>query len=78
VGARRAAEGAAEDVDERTGGRPAAQGLSNDEIADRMVIGPLTARTHINRAMVDFHARDRVRLVVLAYASGLVAPHAPG
>ncbi|GGT47643.1 DNA-binding response regulator [Streptomyces kurssanovii] len=51
-----------------------AQGLSNDEIADHMVISPLTAKTHINRAMAKLHARDRAQLVVLAYESGLVAP----
>lgn len=51
-----------------------AQGLSNDQIADRMVISPLTAKTHINRAMVKLHARDRAQLVVLAYESGLVTP----
>ncbi|MFD1932828.1 response regulator [Nonomuraea mangrovi] len=51
-----------------------AQGLSNDQIADRMVISPLTAKTHINRAMAKLHARDRAQLVVLAYESGLVAP----
>ncbi|MFD7409616.1 response regulator [Streptomyces sp. NPDC059866] len=51
-----------------------AQGLSNDEIAGRMVISPMTAKTHINRAMAKLHARDRAQLVVLAYESGLVAP----
>ena len=51
-----------------------AQGLSNDEIAERMVISPLTAKTHINRAMIKLHARDRAQLVVLAYESGLVVP----
>ncbi|WP_446213538.1 response regulator [Micromonospora sp. IBSANI012] len=51
-----------------------AQGLSNDQIADRMVISPLTAKTHINRAMTKLHARDRAQLVVLAYESGLAAP----
>ncbi|MGV9453168.1 response regulator [Streptomyces sp. NPDC003635] len=51
-----------------------AQGLSNDQIADRMVISPMTAKTHINRAMTKLHARDRAQLVVLAYESGLVAP----
>ncbi|MGW1188805.1 response regulator [Streptomyces sp. NPDC002559] len=51
-----------------------ARGLSNDQIADRMVISPLTAKTHINRAMAKLHARDRAQLVVLAYESGLVAP----
>ncbi|MET7518492.1 response regulator transcription factor [Streptomyces sp. NPDC005480] len=54
-----------------------AQGLSNDEIADRMVISPLTAKTHINRAMTKLQARDRAQLVVFAYESGLVAPHNP-
>ncbi|MFB6836837.1 response regulator [Streptomyces sp. NPDC056361] len=52
-----------------------AQGLSNDEIADRMVISPLTAKTHVNRAMTKLRARDRAQLVVFAYESGLVAPH---
>ncbi|WP_086564971.1 response regulator [Streptomyces africanus] len=51
-----------------------ARGLSNDEVADRLVISPLTAKTHINRAMTKLHARDRAQLVVLAYESGLVAP----
>ncbi|WP_067834577.1 response regulator [Nocardia lijiangensis] len=51
-----------------------AQGLSNDEIADHMVISPLTAKTHVNRAMTKLHARDRAQLVVLAYESGLVTP----
>ncbi|MEU7472881.1 response regulator transcription factor [Streptomyces sp. NPDC044984] len=52
----------------------AAHGLSNDEIADRLVISPSTAKTHINRAMAKLHVRDRAQLVVLAYASGLVTP----
>jgi DNA-binding NarL/FixJ family response regulator len=52
----------------------AAQGLSNDQIADHMVISPMTAKTHINRAMTKLHTRDRAQLVVLAYESGLVAP----
>jgi DNA-binding NarL/FixJ family response regulator len=51
-----------------------ARGLANDQIAERMVISPLTAKTHINRAMTKLHARDRAQLVVLAYESGLVAP----
>ncbi|GGZ15512.1 response regulator transcription factor [Streptomyces poonensis] len=51
-----------------------AQGLSNEEIAGRLVISPLTAKTHINRAMTKLHARDRAQLVVVAYESGLVTP----
>ncbi|MFY1622143.1 response regulator [Micromonospora sp. WMMD723] len=51
-----------------------AQGLSTGEIADRLVISPLTAKTHINRAMVKLHARDRAQLVIAAYESGLVTP----
>ena len=51
-----------------------AHGLSNDEIAARMVISPLTAKTHVNRAMAKLHARDRAQLVILAYESGLVVP----
>jgi DNA-binding NarL/FixJ family response regulator len=50
----------------------AARGLSNDEIAGRMVISPATAKTHISRAMTKLHARDRAQLVVFAYESGLV------
>ncbi|MEU7823837.1 response regulator transcription factor [Catellatospora sp. NPDC049133] len=51
-----------------------ARGLSNEQIAERMVISPMTAKTHVNRAMVKLHARDRAQLVVFAYESGLVAP----
>lgn len=51
-----------------------AEGLSNDEVAASMVITPMTAKTHINRAMTKLHARDRGQLVVLAYESGLVTP----
>ncbi len=40
-----------------------------------MVISPLTARTHVHRAMAKLHARDRAQLVVMAYESGLVTPH---
>ncbi|MFE9426900.1 response regulator [Kitasatospora sp. NPDC006697] len=51
-----------------------AAGLSNEEIADRLFITPLTAKTHVNRAMAKLAARDRAQLVVLAYQSGLVQP----
>jgi DNA-binding NarL/FixJ family response regulator len=50
----------------------AAHGLSNTEIADRLFVSPLTARTHIQRAMTKLGARDRAQLVVIAYQSGLV------
>ncbi|WP_330177161.1 response regulator transcription factor [Streptomyces sp. NBC_01498] len=49
-------------------------GLSNEEIARRLVVSPLTAKTHVSRAMVKLRARDRAQLVVLAYESGLVRP----
>jgi DNA-binding NarL/FixJ family response regulator len=48
------------------------EGLSNDEIAERLVVSPATARTHVSRAMVKLSARDRAQLVVFAYRSGLV------
>jgi DNA-binding NarL/FixJ family response regulator len=51
-----------------------AAGLSNEEIADRLVVSPATAKTHVSRAMVKLGARDRAQLVVIAYESGLVRP----
>ncbi|WP_188196177.1 response regulator [Nonomuraea sp. SYSU D8015] len=48
------------------------EGLSNDEIAARLVVSPATVRTHVGRAMVKLGARDRAQLVVIAYQSGLV------
>ena len=48
------------------------EGLSNAEIAERLVVSPATARTHVSRAMVKLAARDRAQLVVFAYQSGLV------
>jgi DNA-binding NarL/FixJ family response regulator len=50
----------------------AAHGLSNQEIAERLVVSPLTVRTHIHRAMMKVQARDRAQLVVFAYQQGLV------
>ncbi|MDG5802596.1 response regulator transcription factor [Streptomyces ossamyceticus] len=51
-----------------------AAGLSNDEIAERLEVSPLTVKTHVNRAMAKLGARDRAQLVVFAYESGLVRP----
>jgi DNA-binding NarL/FixJ family response regulator len=50
-----------------------AAGMSNHEIAKRLVVSPATARTHVSRAMIKLHARDRAQLVVLAFQAGLVA-----
>ena len=51
-----------------------AGGLSNEEIAGRLFVTPLTAKTHVNRAMTKLGARDRAQVVVIAYESGLVRP----
>jgi DNA-binding NarL/FixJ family response regulator len=55
----------------------AAYGMSNDEIAERLVISPATAKTHISRAMTKLGARDRAQLVALAYQHRLVDPPDP-
>jgi DNA-binding NarL/FixJ family response regulator len=49
-----------------------AAGLTNHEIAERLIISPATAKTHVTRAMVKLHAHDRAQLAVLAYQTGLV------
>jgi DNA-binding NarL/FixJ family response regulator len=51
-----------------------AEGLSNDEIAARLVISPATAKTHVSHTMVKLGARDRAQLVVYAYEAGLIRP----
>ncbi len=53
-----------------------AAGLTNQEIAARLVLSPATAKTHVSRAMLKLGARDRAQLVVFAYESGLVKPGA--
>lgn len=50
------------------------RGLSNPDIAERLVLSPATARTHVSRAMVKLGARDRAQLAVFAFQAGLVAP----
>jgi DNA-binding NarL/FixJ family response regulator len=54
-----------------------AHGLTNHEIAERLVVSPATAKTHVSRSMVKLRARDRAQLVVLAYQAGLVVPPSP-
>ena len=55
-----------------------AEGLSNDEIAARLFLSPLTAKTHVSRIMTKLSARDRAQLVVMAYETGLVTPGSRG
>ena len=55
-----------------------AAGLSNDEIAARLVVSPLTAKTHVSRSMIKLAARDRAQLVVIAYEHGLAGPGGQG
>jgi DNA-binding NarL/FixJ family response regulator len=51
-----------------------ARGLSNDQIAEQLVVSPATVKTHVNRVLAKLGRETRVQLVVLAYESGLVAP----
>lgn len=57
--------------------REVGRGLTNAEIADRLYMSPLTAKTHVSRILGKLCARDRAQLVVLAYETGLVAPGGP-
>ncbi|WP_030745465.1 response regulator [Streptomyces sp. NRRL F-5135] len=49
-------------------------GLSNQEIAQRLVLSPATAKTHVSRIMTKLDVRDRAQLVILAYESGMITP----
>jgi DNA-binding NarL/FixJ family response regulator len=54
--------------------RLVAAGLTNGEIAERLVLSPLTAKSHLSRILTKVGARDRTQLVIMAYESGLVVP----
>jgi DNA-binding NarL/FixJ family response regulator len=54
-----------------------AHGLTNGEIAERLVLSPLTVKTHVSRILTKLRARDRVHLVIASYESGLVTPGWP-
>jgi DNA-binding NarL/FixJ family response regulator len=51
-----------------------AGGLSNAEVADRLVLSPLTIKTHVARILDKLNLRDRIQAVVLAYETGIVRP----
>ena len=50
------------------------QSVANEEIAERLVVSPTTAKTHVSHVMTKLYARDRAQLVVIAYESGLIRP----
>ena len=52
------------------------RGMSNEDIAEALVVSAHTAKTHVNRAMMKLHAHDRAQLVIIAYDTGLVRPSA--
>jgi RNA polymerase sigma factor (sigma-70 family) len=51
-----------------------ALGLTNGEIAERLVVSPATAKTHISRSMAKLQVRDRAKLIALAYKTGFAQP----
>jgi DNA-binding NarL/FixJ family response regulator len=57
--------------------RTSRRGRSNAEIAEALVLSPLTAKTHVARLFAKLRARDRAQLVVIAYETGLVVPGRP-